>query len=140
MRNNTTRKIQGVQMKTLKLSATLMFLGTLALCNGATTDEQILAIKTATTTQERVTLMNEFKATLSTLSAQERATAIDQLRSNMNGSGGQTQTQVRVNERVHANQMQADGSMLRNQTANQNKAASQATGRGVATHGFMGNK
>lgn len=127
-------------MITLKSSAALMLLGTLTLGMAATTDEQILAIQTATSTQERVALMNEFKARLAELSTEERATAIEGLRSTMKGNGEKTQAQVRVRERVRVNQMQADENMQRNQNMNQHQAASQAIGQGAAANNFMGNR
>lgn len=116
-------------MKTLKLSATLLLLGTLTLGVAATIDEQIAAIQTATTQEERVALVNEFKATLSTLSAEDRAIAIDQLRSTMKADGVQAQTQTR--ERSRLGQMVEEGNMQRNQNMNQIQAGSQAKGQGI---------
>lgn len=127
-------------MKTLKLSAALLLLGTLTLGVAATTDEQIAAIQTAETPEQRVALVNEFKATLSELSAQERETAIDQLRSTMQADGGQVQTQTRTQERSRINQMTEEGNMQRSQNMNQHQAASQAMGQGSGSHNFMGNK
>ncbi|OIP54974.1 MAG: hypothetical protein AUK54_05000 [Helicobacteraceae bacterium CG2_30_36_10] len=134
-------------MKTLKLSAALLLLGTLTLGVAATTDEQIAAIQTAETPEQRVALVNEFKATLSTLSAQDRATAIDQLRSTMQAEGAQAQTQTRAQERSRIGQMTEEGNMQRNQNMNQNQAGSQAMGGGSnsniggnAPHNFMGKK
>ena len=127
-------------MKTLRLSATLVLLGALTAGVASTTDEQIVAIKTAATTQERVTLMNEFKAQLSTLSADERASAIDQLRATMKGSGEQTPVQVRVRERVRTNQVEGDDAMLRNQNMHQHQTVTQGKGKGVGGSNSSGNK
>ncbi|QOY54424.1 hypothetical protein HUE87_11180 [Candidatus Sulfurimonas marisnigri] len=112
-------------MKTLTLGATLMLLGTFTLGMSATIDEQISAIETATTTQERVRLVNEFKTTLSTMSAQERAVAIDQLRSTMQTDGEQVQTRTQTRERSRLNQMDETQLMQQNQIRNQNQVGSQ---------------
>ena len=139
-------------MKTLNLTATLMLLGTLTLGTAATVDEQIAAIEAATTQEERVTLVNEFKQTISALSAQERAEAITRLRANMNKDGEQLQTQTQTREmtreRSRINQMEQTQEMQRTQQMQQTQAGSQAMqqnkiGAGAGGQGqnrFMGNK
>ncbi|WP_373035180.1 hypothetical protein [Sulfurimonas sp.] len=139
-------------MKTLNLTATLMLLGTLTLGMAATVDEQIAAIEAAATPEERVTLVNEFKQTISALSAQERAEAITRLRANMNKDGEQLQTQTqtreRTRERSRINQMEQTQEMQRTQQMQQTQAGSQAMqqnkiGAGAGGQGqnrFMGNR
>ncbi|QOY51852.1 hypothetical protein [Candidatus Sulfurimonas baltica] len=112
-------------MKTLSISATLLLLGTLTLGLSATVDEQIRAIEAATTTQDRVRLVNEFKTTLSTMSEQERAVAIDQFRSTMQADAEQVQTRTQTRERNRLNQMDETQVMQQNQIRNQNQVGSQ---------------
>lgn len=112
-------------MKTLPIGATLLLLGTLTLGMSTTVDEQIGAIEAATTTQERVRLVNEFKTTLSTMSEQERAAAIDQLRTTMQADGEQVQTRTQTRERSRLNQMDETQIMQQNQIRNQNQVGSQ---------------
>lgn len=70
-------------MKTTRLSAAILLLGSLTLCMAeVSTDAQIEALKTATN-EERVELMNEFKTMLSTLSQEERASAIEKFHLNI---------------------------------------------------------
>ncbi len=108
-------------MKTLKLSATLMLLGSLTLCMAeANVDAQISAIKSATA-QERVKLMNEFKTTLSTLSEEEREAAIQKLRASTGADGEQTKDR----ERARVNQMNEIQERQENQRMNQNQVGSQ---------------
>jgi uncharacterized membrane protein len=67
-------------MKGIKISATLMLLGTLMSAMAqSSVDTQIEAIKNTTSEQERVKLMNEFKTTLTTLSQEEIDVAVDKL-------------------------------------------------------------
>ncbi|MDQ1263422.1 MAG: hypothetical protein QG559_423 [Campylobacterota bacterium] len=67
-------------MKGIKISATLMLLGTLMSGMAqSSVDAQIEAIKNTTSEQERVKLMNEFKTTLTTLSQEEIDVAVDKL-------------------------------------------------------------
>lgn len=134
-------------MKTLKLTATLMLLGALTL-GAATIDEQIAAIGAAETPQERIELVNEFKETVSALSAEERDAAIAELRATMNKDGEQLQTQTQTRERSRVNQMEQTEEMQRTQQMQQNQAGSQAmqqnkTNAGTSGAGqnrFMGNK
>ncbi|WP_373002982.1 hypothetical protein [Sulfurimonas sp.] len=124
-------------MNTLKLSATLMLLGSLTLGMSATIDEQVAAIGSATP-EERVALVNEFKKTVSTLSTEERAEAIAQLRSSMNAKGDQVQTQTRerTRERSRIHQMEQTENMQRTQQMQQNRLGS----GGNTPNKFMGNK
>jgi hypothetical protein len=112
-------------MKTVKLSAVLLLLGSLSsLFAEVNVDAKIEALKSATP-QERVRLMNEFKTTLSTLSQQEREAAIEQFRSSMDVENKQIQSRDRVRERVRANQMDEVKERQENQRMNQNQAGSQ---------------
>ncbi|MDT8337752.1 MAG: hypothetical protein RQ763_00995 [Sulfurimonas sp.] len=112
-------------MKTLKLSVTLMLLGSLSfLLAEVDVDAQIEALKTATP-QERVRLMNEFKTTLSTLSQEEREAAIEEFRSSMDAEDQQIQARDRVRERVRVNQMDEVGERQEAQRMNQNQVGSQ---------------
>lgn len=112
-------------MKTVKLSAVLLLLGSLnSLFAEVNVDAQIEALKSATP-QERVRLMNEFKTTLSTLSQEEREAAIEQFRSSMDVENKQIQSRDRVRERVRANQMDEVKERQENQRMNQNQAGSQ---------------
>lgn len=134
-------------MKTLKLTATLILLGTLTV-GAATIDEQIAAIGAAETQEERIELVNEFKETVSALSAEERDAAITELRATMNKDGEQLQTQTQTRERSRVNQMEQTEEMQRTQQMQQNQAGSQAmqqnkTNAGTSGAGqnrFMGNK
>jgi hypothetical protein len=112
-------------MKTLKLSAALILLGSLSsLFAEVDVDAQIEALKTATP-QERVRLMNEFKTTLSTLSQEEREAAIEQFRSSMDVENKQIQSKERIRERVRVNQMDEVRERQENQRMNQNQVGSQ---------------
>ncbi|MBU1657842.1 hypothetical protein KKG72_02180 [bacterium] len=128
-------------MKALKLSATLMLLGTLTLGMAeVSVDTEIDAIQNATP-QTRVGLVNEFKQTLSTLSAEDRAAAIEQFKASMQANGKelktmtqtqtQTQTKTQTRERNRVNQMEQTSSMQRTQQMNQHQTASNVmqTGR-----------
>ncbi|MDY0117426.1 MAG: hypothetical protein RBR59_07620 [Sulfurimonadaceae bacterium] len=117
-------------MKTLKLSATLMLLGALSVGMAQTIDEQITAIQNASP-EERVTLVNEFKTTLSTLSSEERAEAIAQLRASMPTDTTRTQTQTKTKERSRLNQMEQTESMKREQNMNQNQVPNQSMRQGT---------
>lgn len=91
-------------------------------------DSQVEALKMATP-QERVRLMNEFKTTLSTLSQEERAEAIEQFRSSMEVENQQIQARDRVRERVRVNQMDETMDRQENQRMNQNQVGSQFIGQ-----------
>jgi hypothetical protein len=112
-------------MKTVKLSAVLLLLGSLnSLFAEVNVDAQIEALKTATP-QERVRLMNEFKTTLSTLSQEEREAAIEQFRSSMDVENKQIQSKERIRERIRVNQMDEVRERQENQRMNQNQVGSQ---------------
>jgi len=119
-------------MKTLRLIATLMLFGSLTLGMAeATIDEQISAIQSATP-EERVTLVNEFKETLSALSTEERTEAITQLRSTMSEDGEalQTQTQTKMRIRSRENQAEQTEDMQMSQQMQQKQAGTQAMQEG----------
>lgn len=109
-------------MKTLNIMAITLLLGTLTLGVAATIDEQITAIQNATTQEERVELVNEFKTTLSTLTKEERQEATAKLRESMQGSGEELKLQIR--ERTRVQDGDQTGELIRNQRMNQNQAAS----------------
>lgn len=112
-------------MKTARLSAALILLGSLTLCVAdVSIDAQIEALKSAPP-QERVRLMNEFKTTLSKLSQEERAEAIEQFRSGMEAENQQIQARERVRERVRLNQMSETMERQESQRMNQNQVGSQ---------------
>ncbi len=116
-------------MKTLRLSATLLLLGTLTLGMAETTvDAQITAIQNATTDEERVELVNEFKATLSTLSDEERTAAIDELKTTMQADGTalQTQMQTRTQQRSRMNQTDEAQTLDGTQAMGQGQSATKA--------------
>lgn len=83
-------------MKTARLGVLLMLLTSLCMAE-VDVDAQIEALKTATP-QERVELMNKFKTTLSTLSQEERTTAIEKFISNSEADSTQLKTK-RENKR-----------------------------------------
>ncbi len=128
-------------MKTLRLVATLALLGTLSLgmaedvtvetTENLTVDEQITAIIDATP-EERVDLVNDFKVTLSTLSDEERAAAIDQLRSSIEPSADQLQmqTQTQTRERSRINQMEQTESVQAAQAMTQQEVPGQVMQQG----------
>jgi len=112
-------------MKALRLIATLMLFGSLTLGMAeVSVDDQISAI-IAASPDERVELVNEFKTTLSTLSAEERAEAIDLFRSTIGADGEQLQTRTRTRERVRINQMDETQERQEHQRMNQNQVGSQ---------------
>lgn len=116
-------------MKKPMLSAALLLSLTLvSLWAEVDVDSQIEALKSATP-QERVRLMNEFKTTLSTLSQEERAEAIEQFRSSMEVENRQIQARERVRERVRLNQMDETMERQENQRMNQNQVGSQFIGQ-----------
>jgi len=119
-------------MKVLRLSAALLLLGslTLSLADTPTVDEQISAIENATTVEERTDLVNEFKTTLSTLSVEDRAAAVEQLQSVMQDSGLMMQTQTRTQARVQARQ----GEMMNNADGVISSASSMVS-QNIATAG-----
>ena len=126
-------------MKKLTLSvAALALLGTLTLGMAEETasantsiDAKITAIENAKTPEQRVKLMNEFKTTVSTLSQEDRAAAVEQLRATMQANGEQTQTRTQLKERSRVAQMEETQNMQAHQTMEQHRAASQAMGRGM---------
>ena len=117
-------------MKTLQLLATLALLGisTLAMAEDVTVDQQITAIINATP-EERVHLVNDFKVKLSTLSDEQRAAAIAQLRGSIEPSAHQnhkqTQTHMQTRQRSRMHQMEqtesmhAVGSMMQQEVSKQ---------------------
>ena len=114
-------------MKILKLSATLALLGSLTLGMAETAvDARIAAINSATGT-ERVQLVNEFKELLSTLSTEDRAEAIDQLKTTVQADGEQlkTRTRTRATIRERVNQADQTDEMLRTQQMQQNRSMQQ---------------
>jgi len=129
-------------MRTIKLSVTLMLLGTLAMAD--TVDEQIAKIQNATP-QKRVQLMNALKQELFALGEKERVQAMHKLRAKMNTDGeNNEQLQARQKERVRLNQMQETDNMTRAQNMHQHQAAGQAMQQGALGGGsankFMGHK
>jgi len=156
-------------MKTLKLSATLMLLGTLTLSAAtqtdtdtttqnkeqkqeqkqtnsqshmgasASVDAQITAIENAKTPEQRVALVNEFKTTISALSTQERATAISQYRSSMQASNGDAQDAIQTRQRSHEAQMKQTRSTQNAQMMNQYQTANQAMNAGMISGNQMMN-
>lgn len=112
-------------MKTIRAGIALMLLGSLsAALADVDVDAQIEALKSAPP-QERVRLMNEFKKTLSTLSQEERAAAIEEFRSGMEAQNQQIQARERVRERVRLNQMDETMQRVEMQKMNQNQVGSQ---------------
>lgn len=112
-------------MKKLILGAALLLSLTItSLLAEVDVDSQIEALKSATP-QDRVRLMNEFKTTLSTLSQEERAEAIEQFRSSMEVENQQIQARERARERVRLNQMDETMQRQENQRMNQNQVGSQ---------------
>jgi len=129
-------------MRTIKLSVTLMLLGTLAMAD--TVDEQIAKIQNATP-QKRVQLMNALKQELFALGEKERVQAMHKLRAKMNTDGeNNEQLQARSRQRVRLNQMQETDNMTRAQNMHQHQAAGQAMQQGALGGGsankFMGHK
>ena len=133
-------------MKTFRIS--IIFLLAVLIASelfSSTVDQQISTILNAAP-QERVKLMNEFKQRLSTMSSNERASAITQMRSNM-----QTK-KVKTELASHKQQHNQSTDIQRAQQMNQKQAGSQAkqqwhntsqTGTQLGTgtkNKFMGNK
>jgi len=118
-------------MKTLGLAATLMLLGTLTLASAdVTVDNQIAAIAAATP-EERTTLVNDFKGTLSTLNDKDRAAAIEQMGAAISATAKQTQTQAQTRQRSRIGQMQQNKDTQMSQHMNQQQTASQAMKQGM---------
>ena len=117
-------------MKTYRIVASLILLGGLAF-GEVTIVEQIAAIQVATD-EDRVELVNEFKVTLSTLSDEERSSAIDQLRSTMQVDAQQsmTQTKTQTRERSRVNQMSESQDIQAAQQLSQQQAGSQGMRQG----------
>ena len=107
-------------MKTIKTLLLLMLLVSSTFAD-ASMDEKIQAIQNAAP-EDRVELVNEFKILLSTMSENERATAITQLRSSMSTNSEQTP----IRDRSCTNQMNENQEIQKNQQMNQrfNKAGS----------------
>ena len=119
-------------MKTLKLNAALILLGTLTFSGADTVDEQIVEIQNAPP-QKRVQLMNELKKHLSALGEEDRAQAITKLRNKMGAKS----------ENSEQNQIQQTDNMTRMQNMQQ-QALGQAMQQGAANAGtsnkFMGRR
>ena len=130
-------------MKTLKLRATLLLLSTLTLGLSATIDEQITAIQEAAP-EDRVTLVNEFKQTLSTMTTDDRTVAIEQFKTTMQSDGQQIKTQTQTKERIRVNEMAQTKTQQMQQNMNQHQTGSQAVGAarqsGVPVSSGGGNK
>jgi hypothetical protein len=123
-------------MKNLKLNLILLLLGFLSFSlHAETVDEQISAIINAPA-ETRVELVNEFKQTLAAMSAQDRASAIKQMRLSMHNTNQQTQTEIRT--RVH--QMNNEQDIQASQKMNQKHTATQAMNQGKTGLGKGGNK
>jgi hypothetical protein len=103
-------------------------LGTFSLANDI--DSQLDAISKASTPQERVKLVNEFKVTLMNLNANDRADAINQLRSSMQG-GTKTTPMSQMREQAQIHQMQDMQSGMSQQMMQQQNAISQAVSEGI---------
>lgn len=139
-------------MKTLRLWVTMMLLGTLTLgMSQSNIDEQIEAIKNASSAKERVELMNRFKTTVTNLSQQQRQEAINQLRSSIQSTNSQTQASTRDAEKAQAQQRsrmeQMKNTQLLEQTQqmHQHQSANQALHEGIISpknmqNGFMGKR
>ena len=110
-------------MKTTGLGVLFMLVASLSIAE-VNIDTQIEALKTATA-QERVELMNEFKTTLSTLSQEERAAAIEKFISNTETDSQQLKTRERARERVQVKQMDETMQRQESQRMNQNQVGSQ---------------
>jgi len=118
-------------MKTLGLAATLMLLGTLTLASAdVTVDDQIAAIAAATP-EQRTTLVNDFKETLSTLSDKDRAAAIEQMGAAISATGKQQQTQAQTKQRSRIGQMEQNKDTQMGQHMSQQQTASQAMKQGM---------
>ncbi len=119
-------------MKITKLGLTFMLLGGLTLGIAATIDEQIEDIQNESS-EDRVTLVNEFKTTLSTMTNEDRATAIDQFKTTMQREGTMTQTQTstQTRARLRVNQMSESNTQQMTQRMNQHQTGSQAVGQAI---------
>lgn len=112
-------------MKMAKLGTVLVLFGYLTLgLAEVSVDAQIEALKSAST-QDRVKLMNEFKTTLSTLSQEERAEAIEKFILNVQSDSDQPKVRERLRERIRVNQMTETMQRQENQRMNQNQVGSQ---------------
>ena len=109
-----------------------VLLSTFSLANDI--DSRIDAIERASTPQERVKLVNEFKITLANMSANDRAEAISQLRSSMQGPKSTQIIQTKMNSQM--NQMQEMQNNISHQMMQQQNVISQAISEGVM---HMGN-
>lgn len=130
-------------MKTLNVLATITLLGSLTLGFAETVDEQITAIQTATTQQERVKLMNQFKTKVSTMTQEERQEAVSKLRASMQESGDELKTQTRERTRTRVQDGEQTGEMMMHQKMNQNQQSSKSMHQykvnpGTGTGGGMG--
>jgi len=108
-----------------------VLLSTFSLANDI--DSRIDAIEKASTPQERVRLVNEFKITLANMSANDRAEAINQLRSSMQGSKNTQMMQTRMHSQMH--QMNEIQNTISNQVMQQQNAISQAVSNGIRNMG-----
>ncbi len=124
MWDNTTIKTKGNEMKILKtVIATAIVLGSFtAVFANESIDTQIANIKGATA-QERVQLMNEFKVKLAEMNAQDRADAINQLRS-----------QVQVQKRTQTGEQSGTQEAMQTRTRTRTQAsAEKGTQEGLAS-------
>ncbi|NPA59904.1 MAG: hypothetical protein GXO30_05510 [Epsilonproteobacteria bacterium] len=110
-------------------------LGTMSLADniGSAVDLKIAAIEKASNPQERVKLVNEFKVTLANMSANERASAISQLRSSTQGK--KTSQNMQIKQQVQIHQMQDIQNAASQQMMQQQNAMSQAISEGVLQMG-----
>jgi len=119
-------------MNTIKILLSLMLLSSLAFAE-MSIDEQIQAIQNAAP-EDRVELVNEFKIFLTTMSDNERATAITQLRSSMSTNPEQPQ----IRDRSSKHQMDENREIHTTQQINQRF---NQTGLGDGTKNqFMGKR
>ncbi len=113
-------------MNTLKLSIHLVLLGSLTVTSALNIDEQIAAIEAATP-EEKVVLVNRFKEVVSTLSSQERASAIYQFRSTMRANNNQ----IQINQ-ASTNQIAQAQSLKEAQQINQQQNTAQVIQQSTA--------
>ncbi len=115
------------------ITMAFVLLGTLSLAEdiGSNVDLKISNIEKASTPQERVRLVNEFKMTLANMSANERASAINQLRASMKGETTPQNGLLQRQAQVH--QMQDMQNNLSQQVIQQQNALPQSISEGM-TH------
>ena len=122
-------------MKTLKLVTIFLLVGYITLANAMSVDDQINAIQSASA-EDRVSHVNEFKENVAAISAEDRASAIAQLRSSMQASH---QSVNRGSKNVDANrihQMQEVQDLQMKQQMQQKHAGSQISHE----HSIVGDK